>query len=183
MCKLYVKSKLFRKNLTKNYMGTLLSASNLGIKLNSTAKNAVDLLMTSWTPCMQTSVLTIDATESWLTVSVNQRHLLIAKLLQATSTVGWGWHLFVTVYCQLQLLRAMYTKSKWLFSKHNKKLFSFIFVFILESSPDGALHLDVSQPRRRWIGQPKTFAKDVDEDVTSPIPLPLMKNCNYTWAI
>ena len=59
--------------------------------------------------------LLASATETWLTVSLNKRQLLIAKLLQATSTVGWGWHLFVIASCQSQLLIAMYTKSRWLY--------------------------------------------------------------------
>ena len=41
---------------------------------------------------MQTSVVTISATETWLTVSLNQQRLLITKALQATSA---GHHLFV----------------------------------------------------------------------------------------
>ena len=70
------------------------------VKLNSTAKNAVVLFINFQlsvrfefkTLYMQASALTISATETWLTVSLNQQRLLITKALQATST---GHHLFV----------------------------------------------------------------------------------------
>ena len=39
------------------------------------------------TPCVQALALTIRATETWLTVSPNQRHLLIEKALRATRKV------------------------------------------------------------------------------------------------
>ena len=66
-----------------------------------------------WSPCMKATALTISTTETWLTVSLNQRHLLITKALRATSTIGWLCHLFVVASCQPQLLIAMCTKSWW----------------------------------------------------------------------
>ena len=65
----------------------------------------------------------------WQWVSANDT-CWFQNLLWAVGAVGWGWHSFVMVSCQSQLLVAMYIKSRWLFSKYYQKtIFSFRFCF------------------------------------------------------
>ena len=133
-----------------------------------------------WIPCSQVSALTISATETWLTVDLNQRRLLIKQLLQATGTVGWECHLFVIASCQSQLLITMYSKSRLLYlylenvtKIHNKKTILLVrFGFIVELSLNETPHLEVSQSRGRWGEQPKTFVNNYTLMKTLSTPPP-----------
>ena len=86
--------------------------------------------------------------------------MLIAKLLQITSTAGWGCHLFAIEFCQSQLLITMYTKIILIV------LLSVSFI-IVELSPDGTPHLDVSHVRE--ASHPRLHSSGVT--VSPPCPL------------
>ena len=83
---------------------------------------------------MQASALTISATKTWIIVSINQRQLLIAKALRATSI---GPHMVVNSILPVAII------------------YNTIFVysvFIVESSPwplEEMTNLDINQPKER----------------------------------
>ena len=144
--------------------------SNLLVQVKS--KNALNFLrifshqwglkFEPWAPCMQPLALTISATETRLTVSLNQRHLLIVKAQRATSNVGWRSHFFVNSILSVTIV-AMYIKSRWLHFYLTNITTNYFWLsvssFIVDIpplSPDGTHYLDVSQSRVRWNEQLKT---------------------------
>ena len=78
--------------------------------------------------CMHASALTISATETWSTESLNQRHLLIAKSLRATSN---RW-LRMPLVCN-SILPVFHLANG------RTKIVLLFVMFIVELSPDGTL--------------------------------------------
>ena len=143
-------------------------------------KNAVNVLSKSpvrfwpWIPCMLASALLAPLRLGWLWVSTNDtcwlkthcehKHCWLRMPLVCNSILP-----VTIVNSDVHLYLANVTKV------HNKKpIFLFLFIlfvrlcFIVELSPDGTPHLDVSQPLRTWSKQPKTFANDCKVMKTLP---------------